>query len=220
MNALETINQARDALTVKRVYGDPYQQDGVTVIAADVVVAGGCAGGGTDCNRARDLGRAGETIRTEWHDADRHGDEWDASCAPPTIRRLDPTARAVLRVVERGDRRVEARDDLARQSLGAIARHEDDEVVAADVTDERVFARLADDLAQQLGDVPDEAVAASEPVPVVEVLEVIDVDVQACGLTAVGEPRVDLVRDAEIPRKARERIQRAELGRAPQRGCD
>ncbi len=37
MNALETINQARDALTVKRVYGEPYQLDGVTVIPAAVV---------------------------------------------------------------------------------------------------------------------------------------------------------------------------------------
>ncbi len=38
MNALETINQARDALTVRRVYGDPYQEEGVTVIPAAVAL--------------------------------------------------------------------------------------------------------------------------------------------------------------------------------------
>ena len=46
MNALETINQARDALTVKRVYGEPYQEDGITVIPAAHVMGGG--GGGAD----------------------------------------------------------------------------------------------------------------------------------------------------------------------------
>ena len=47
MNALETINQARDALTAKRVYGEPYQLDGVTVIPAAVVMGVGGAGGDT-----------------------------------------------------------------------------------------------------------------------------------------------------------------------------
>jgi len=50
MNALETINQARDALTAKRVYGEPYQVDGVTVIPAAVVMGGGGAGGDTEGN--------------------------------------------------------------------------------------------------------------------------------------------------------------------------
>lgn len=45
MNALETINQTRDALTVRRVYGDPYQEEGVTVIPAAHVM-GGSGGGG------------------------------------------------------------------------------------------------------------------------------------------------------------------------------
>lgn len=45
MNALETINQARDALTVRRVYGDPYQEEGVTVIPAATVIGGGGGGG-------------------------------------------------------------------------------------------------------------------------------------------------------------------------------
>ena len=81
------------------------------------------------------------------------------------------------------------------------------------MTDEGVFARLADGLAQQLGHMRDDAVAASEPVAVVEVLEVVEVDIQARHLTLVGEPRVDLVSDAQVARKAGQRIERAELGR-------
>ncbi len=45
MDVQETIAQARDAITVKRVYGDPYERDGVTVIPAAAV--GGGAGGGS-----------------------------------------------------------------------------------------------------------------------------------------------------------------------------
>ena len=44
MDVQETISKARAAITVKRVYGEPYERDGVTVIPAAVVVAG--AGGG------------------------------------------------------------------------------------------------------------------------------------------------------------------------------
>jgi uncharacterized spore protein YtfJ len=50
MSALETINQTRDALTVRRVYGEPYQEDGVTVIPAASVAGGGGAGGDTQGN--------------------------------------------------------------------------------------------------------------------------------------------------------------------------
>jgi len=50
MNALEAIDQARDALTVRRVYGDPYQEGGVTVIPAANVAGGG--GAGTDAQGA------------------------------------------------------------------------------------------------------------------------------------------------------------------------
>lgn len=45
MNALETISQTRDALTVRRVYGDPYQEEGVTIIPAAHVMGGGGGGG-------------------------------------------------------------------------------------------------------------------------------------------------------------------------------
>jgi uncharacterized spore protein YtfJ len=45
MDVQETITKARDAITVKRVYGDPYERNGVTVIPAAAV--GGGAGGGS-----------------------------------------------------------------------------------------------------------------------------------------------------------------------------
>ncbi|MGH2951138.1 MAG: spore germination protein GerW family protein [Solirubrobacterales bacterium] len=45
MDVQETISKARDAITVKRVYGAPYERDGVTVIPA-ASVGGGAGGGG------------------------------------------------------------------------------------------------------------------------------------------------------------------------------
>jgi uncharacterized spore protein YtfJ len=48
MDVQDTISQARDAITVKRVYGDPYERDGVTVIPAAAVSGGGGGGGGED----------------------------------------------------------------------------------------------------------------------------------------------------------------------------
>jgi uncharacterized spore protein YtfJ len=48
MDFQETISTARDAITVKRVYGDPYERDGVTVIPAAAVMGGVGAGGGED----------------------------------------------------------------------------------------------------------------------------------------------------------------------------
>ena len=46
MDVQETIGKARDAITVKRVYGAPYERDGVTVIPAAVVAGGGGGGSG------------------------------------------------------------------------------------------------------------------------------------------------------------------------------
>lgn len=50
MNALETLGETRDAITVRRVYGDPYQEEGVTVIPAAHVMGGGGAGGDAQGN--------------------------------------------------------------------------------------------------------------------------------------------------------------------------
>ena len=41
MDFMETISGARDAITVKRVYGEPYERNGVAVIPAAVVQGGG-----------------------------------------------------------------------------------------------------------------------------------------------------------------------------------
>ncbi len=45
MQVTEVFSAARDAITVKRVYAEPYEKDGLTVIPAAIV--GGGAGGGT-----------------------------------------------------------------------------------------------------------------------------------------------------------------------------
>jgi uncharacterized spore protein YtfJ len=42
-----TIEQAKDALTVRRVFGDPVEKDGVTVIPAAKVQGGAGGGGGS-----------------------------------------------------------------------------------------------------------------------------------------------------------------------------
>jgi uncharacterized spore protein YtfJ len=46
MNLTETISNARDAMTVKRVYGEPYERNGITVIPAAMVMGGGGGGEG------------------------------------------------------------------------------------------------------------------------------------------------------------------------------
>ena len=46
MDLMETISTARDAITVKRVYGEPYERNGVVVIPAAAVQGGGGGGGG------------------------------------------------------------------------------------------------------------------------------------------------------------------------------
>ena len=44
-DVMKAVEQAKDAMTVKRVFGDPYEKDGVTVIPA-ARVQGGAGGGG------------------------------------------------------------------------------------------------------------------------------------------------------------------------------
>ncbi|MEO8092732.1 MAG: spore germination protein GerW family protein [bacterium] len=54
MDFMETISVARDAISVKRVYGEPYERNGVVVIPAASVQGGGGGGGGDEGD-----GRAG-----------------------------------------------------------------------------------------------------------------------------------------------------------------
>jgi uncharacterized spore protein YtfJ len=48
MEVQEVLAQARDSLTVKRVFGEPYEKDGVTIIPAARDQGGAGAGGGED----------------------------------------------------------------------------------------------------------------------------------------------------------------------------
>ena len=48
MNVDELIGGARDSITVKRVFAEPYEKDGVTVIAAAAIGRAGGGGGGHD----------------------------------------------------------------------------------------------------------------------------------------------------------------------------
>ncbi len=46
MNVQEVISRAQDTITVKRVYGEPIEKDGLTIIPAASVSGGGGGGGG------------------------------------------------------------------------------------------------------------------------------------------------------------------------------
>ena len=46
MDAADVIQQAREALTAKRVFGEPYERNGITVIPAATIRGGGGGGGG------------------------------------------------------------------------------------------------------------------------------------------------------------------------------
>lgn len=48
MQVSEIISTAKDAITVKRVFAEPYEKDGVTVIVAATVGGGAGGGGGHD----------------------------------------------------------------------------------------------------------------------------------------------------------------------------
>jgi uncharacterized spore protein YtfJ len=48
MDFQKVMAKAQDAITVKRVFGEPYERDGVVVIPAAEVRGGGGGGGGTD----------------------------------------------------------------------------------------------------------------------------------------------------------------------------
>lgn len=56
MEYTELLAEVKDAITVKRVYGDPIEKDGMTVIPVASVRGGGGGGGGND---AADAGGSG-----------------------------------------------------------------------------------------------------------------------------------------------------------------
>jgi len=54
------LSQANDSITVKRVYGEPIERDGVLVIPAAMVAGGGGGGGGTGMGFGPDGEQQGE----------------------------------------------------------------------------------------------------------------------------------------------------------------
>jgi uncharacterized spore protein YtfJ len=56
------LERARDAMTVKRVFGDPHERDGVTVIPA-AAITGGAGGGSGDGEEGRSGAGGGFGIR-------------------------------------------------------------------------------------------------------------------------------------------------------------
>ena len=56
MNALEAVSQAKDVLNVRRVYGEPYQENGLTIIPAANIIGGGGGGGDTVGNGGAGFG--------------------------------------------------------------------------------------------------------------------------------------------------------------------
>jgi uncharacterized spore protein YtfJ len=53
MDLQEAISKAQDAVTVRRVYGEPYEHDGTVVIPAAAVRGGGGGGSGEDASPRR-----------------------------------------------------------------------------------------------------------------------------------------------------------------------
>jgi uncharacterized spore protein YtfJ len=62
MDVKETIDAARDSLTARRVYGEPYERNGVTVIPA-ASVQGGAGGGSGDEPDGKTGGGGGFGVR-------------------------------------------------------------------------------------------------------------------------------------------------------------
>jgi uncharacterized spore protein YtfJ len=63
MSLLATIEAARDATTVRRVYGEPVERDGTTVIPAAAVEGGGGGGEGTGPDGTGNGGGGGWGVR-------------------------------------------------------------------------------------------------------------------------------------------------------------
>ena len=64
MEVQDVIAQARDTLTVKRVFGEPYEKDGVTIIPAARIQGGAGGGSGEDPQRqGKGSGSFGMTAR-------------------------------------------------------------------------------------------------------------------------------------------------------------
>jgi uncharacterized spore protein YtfJ len=63
MDVKETIEAARDSMTVRRVYGEPYERNGVTVIPAASVQGGAGGGSGEEAGKTGGGGGFGMRAR-------------------------------------------------------------------------------------------------------------------------------------------------------------
>jgi uncharacterized spore protein YtfJ len=61
-NIDEILGGARDALTVRRVYGEPIEQDGLTLVPAAAVRGGGGGGGDSEGNGGGGFGVAARPV--------------------------------------------------------------------------------------------------------------------------------------------------------------
>jgi uncharacterized spore protein YtfJ len=61
-NIDEILGGARDALSVRRVYGEPIEQDGLTVVPAAAVRGGGGGGGDSEGNGGGGFGVAARPV--------------------------------------------------------------------------------------------------------------------------------------------------------------
>jgi uncharacterized spore protein YtfJ len=96
MNAKDILDQARDTFTVRRVFGEPIERDGVTVVPV-AIVAGGAGGGGGEGRQSEDAPRtAGE------------GGGWGGMARPVGVY-----------VIDNGQVRWEPAIDVGRVILGA-----------------------------------------------------------------------------------------------------
>jgi uncharacterized spore protein YtfJ len=86
MNVDEMLSGVRDAMTVKRVYGDPIERDGVLVIPAAKVAGGGGGGGDSENNGG---GGFGITARPAGAWIIRNGEvEWEPAIDATRIATL------------------------------------------------------------------------------------------------------------------------------------
>jgi uncharacterized spore protein YtfJ len=62
MKVDELLEGARDAITVRRVYGEPVEREGVTLVPAAAVRGGGGGGGDAEGNGGGGFGLAGRPV--------------------------------------------------------------------------------------------------------------------------------------------------------------
>lgn len=63
MDVREIMGQARDAMTVKRVFGDPVERNGITVIPVARVMGAAGGGGGTSAEQEESGSGSGFALR-------------------------------------------------------------------------------------------------------------------------------------------------------------